>query len=94
MEKNVTHGYYCVKGKAHHPMEDYAFAEFKQVDDNELGLFAIFDGHLSRDIPGYLKSHLFDNILNQPDFWTDTENAIKRAYSETDAHILDMDWVE
>ena len=46
-------------------MEDYVFAQFKNVDDNELGLFAIFDGHLSHEVPDYLRSHLFDNILNE-----------------------------
>ncbi|KAJ0522629.1 putative protein-serine/threonine phosphatase [Helianthus annuus] len=54
-------------------MEDYVFAEFKNVDDNELGLFAIFDGHLS----------------HEPDFWRKTEDAIRRAYRVTDKTILD-----
>lgn len=89
LSKNVTHGYYCVKGKSHHPMEDYAFAQFRQIDGNELGLFAVFDGHMSQDVPDYLKSNLFDNILREPDFWTDTENAIKNAYHATDSIILD-----
>lgn len=61
----MTHGYHLVEGKSGHAMEDYVLAEYKQVEDNELGLFAIFDGHLSRDIPIYLKSHLFNNILNE-----------------------------
>lgn len=89
ISKNVTHGYYCVKGKSHHPMEDYAFAQFREVDDNELGLFAIFDGHLSNDVPDYLKSNLFENILNQPNFWTDTENSVRKAYLDTDVYILE-----
>ncbi|KAL8171902.1 hypothetical protein V2J09_023706, partial [Rumex salicifolius] len=84
ISKQVKHGYHCVKGKSHHPMEAYAFAQFKEVDSNELGLFAIF----RRDIPDYLKSNLFDNIINQPNFWTDTESAIRKAYHETDAQIL------
>ncbi|CAL5380501.1 unnamed protein product [Camellia sinensis] len=63
MSKHVTHGYHLVKGKSSHPMEDYVVAEFKQVEEHELGLFAIFDGHLSHDIPDYLRSHLFVNIL-------------------------------
>ena len=46
-------------------MEDYVFAEFKQVEDNELGLFAIFDGHLSQEVPDFLRSNLFDNILKE-----------------------------
>jgi protein phosphatase 1L len=65
MSKHVTHGFHLVKGKSHHAMEDYVFAQFKQVDDKELGLFAIFDGHLSHDVPDYLKSHLFENILKE-----------------------------
>ncbi|CAL5341973.1 unnamed protein product [Camellia sinensis] len=89
MSKHVTHGYHLVKGKSSHPMEDYVVAEFKQVEEHELGLFAIFDGHLSHDIPDYLRSHLFVNILNEPDFWTETEDAVRRAYRTTDTSILD-----
>lgn len=65
MSKGITHGYHLVEGKSHHTMEDYVVSEFKQVGDNELGLFAIFDGHLSHVIPDYLKSNLFDNILKE-----------------------------
>ncbi|OMO53549.1 phosphatase 2C (PP2C)-like protein [Corchorus olitorius] len=89
MSKNIKHGYHLQKGKASHPMEDYVVAEFKQVGDSELGLFAIFDGHLSHIIPDYLKSHLFNNILNEPDFWTEPETAIRKAYRITDKTILD-----
>ncbi|WOG98627.1 hypothetical protein DCAR_0417971 [Daucus carota subsp. sativus] len=87
--KHPRHGYHLVKGKSRHDMEDYVFAQFKQVENNELGLFAIFDGHLSREIADYLQSHLFENILNEPDFWTETEKAIRRAYRVTDKTILD-----
>ncbi|XP_022733279.1 probable protein phosphatase 2C 39 isoform X3 [Durio zibethinus] len=54
MSKNITHGYHLVKGKAHHPMEDYVVAEFKQ-----------------------------------PDFWTEPETAIRKAYHITDTNILE-----
>lgn len=63
--KHVTHGYHLVKGKSHHAMEDYVVAQFKQAGNNELGLFAIFDGHLSHVIPDYLRLNLFDNILKE-----------------------------
>ncbi|KAJ8567850.1 hypothetical protein K7X08_020572 [Anisodus acutangulus] len=89
MSKHITHGYHMVEGKSHHTMEDYVFAQFKQIDDNELGLFAIFDGHLSHEIPDYLRSHLFNNILNEPNFWTEPASAIRRAYRITDTTILD-----
>lgn len=65
MSKHITLGYHLVKGKSHHAMEDYVYAQFKQYDDNELGLFAIYDGHLSHIIPDYLRSNLFDNILKE-----------------------------
>jgi len=65
MSKNITHGFHLVKGKSYHDMEDYVVAQFKQVDSNELGLFAIFDGHAGHNVPNYLQSHLFDNILKE-----------------------------
>lgn len=89
MDKHITHGYHLVKGKSSHPMEDYVFAQFKQVGEHELGLFAIYDGHLSHEIPDYLCSHLFENILKEPDFWTETETAIRRGYRITDTDILE-----
>ncbi|KAJ6819579.1 putative protein phosphatase 2C 62 [Iris pallida] len=87
--RKVKHGYHLVKGKSSHPMEDYLVAQFRKVDDCELGLFAIYDGHLGHDVPDYLQSHLFDNILKEPDFWTDTESAIRKAYKVTDSKILE-----
>ncbi|XP_062090437.1 probable protein phosphatase 2C 39 isoform X2 [Humulus lupulus] len=88
LQKHVTHGFHLVKGKAHHPMEDYVVARFKHVEEKELGLFAIFDGHLSSEIPGYLRTHLFENILKEPDFWTEPVKAVRRAYRITDDAIL------
>ncbi|XP_042420900.1 probable protein phosphatase 2C 62 isoform X2 [Zingiber officinale] len=78
-----------VKGKSNHPMEDYLVAEFKKVGEYELGLFAIFDGHLGQNVADYLRANLFENILNEPDFWTDIESAIKKAYERTDTKILE-----
>ncbi|KAK6919093.1 PPM-type phosphatase-like domain [Dillenia turbinata] len=89
MSKHITYGFNLVKGKSNHAMEDYLVSEFKQVaDNNELGLFAVFDGHLGHKIANYLQSNLFDNILKQHDFWSDPESAIRKAYQSTDDHIL------
>jgi protein phosphatase 1L len=93
MSKNVTHGYYLVKGKSNHAMEDFVVSEFRQLNDNDLGLFAIFDGHMGHDVASYLQNHLFDNILKEHDFWTEIESAIRRAYRATDAEILDKAFV-
>ncbi|XP_014494562.1 probable protein phosphatase 2C 39 isoform X2 [Vigna radiata var. radiata] len=89
MKKHITHGFHLVKGRSGHAMEDYVVAQFKQVDNNELGLFAIFDGHSGQSVPDYLKTHLFDNILKEPKFWTEPADAVKSAYSITDSTILD-----
>ncbi|KAF5731378.1 protein phosphatase 2C 58 [Tripterygium wilfordii] len=89
VSKKITHGYHMVKGKSRHEMEDYVVSEFRNISGNELGLFAIFDGHLGHGVANYLQGHLFDSILEEPDFWTDTESAIRRAYRKTDAEILD-----
>lgn len=89
VSKRITEGSHLVKGKSNHAMEDYLVSEFKKVDENELGLFAIFDGHMGHDIAKYLQVHLFDNILKQRDFWKDPKSAIRKAYHSTDADILD-----
>ncbi|KAL8130044.1 hypothetical protein V2J09_019199 [Rumex salicifolius] len=71
--KNITYGFNIVKGKSGHAMEDYLVSEFRQMDANELGLFAIYDGH-----SGHHK-----------DFWENTEGAIRSAYHSTDIEILE-----
>ncbi|XP_074284879.1 putative protein phosphatase 2C 58 [Silene latifolia] len=89
VSKHITHGFNLVKGKTSHPMEDCLVSNFKQIGDQELGLFAIFDGHMGHDVANYLQSNLFDNILKEPDFWTEPETAIRRAYETTDEEILE-----
>lgn len=84
----VTFGFSLLKGKANHPMEDYHVAKFVHVKGHEVGLFAIFDGHLGDKVPQYLQKHLFDNILKEDEFWTHPEKAISEAYEKTDEAIL------
>ncbi|KAL3851535.1 hypothetical protein ACJIZ3_013417 [Penstemon smallii] len=86
---HVSHGYHLVEGKMNHGMEDYLVAKHKNIDGQELGLYAIFDGHSGREVAEYLQSHLFENILNEPDFWTNPKKAVKRAYKDTDNDILE-----
>ncbi|KAF3964654.1 hypothetical protein ACB098_06G114400 [Castanea mollissima] len=90
VSNHITHGFHMVKGKSNHAMEDYVVSEFKQANNNkELGLFAIFDGHSGHDVANYLQRNLFENILKQDDFWTETETALRRAYRMTDDEILE-----
>ncbi|OVA19344.1 Protein phosphatase 2C (PP2C)-like domain [Macleaya cordata] len=85
----VVHGFHLVEGKSGHDMEDYHVAEYKTKKNHELGLFAIFDGHLGDRVPSYLKDNLFKNILDEPSFWKDPEMAIRNAYRSTDKFILE-----
>ncbi|KAK4483725.1 hypothetical protein RD792_010927, partial [Penstemon davidsonii] len=85
----VSHGFHLVEGQSGHDMEDYHVAEYRKVKDHVLGLFAIFDGHLGDRVPSYLKDNLFDNILEEPNFWEDPRTAIKNAYHLTDKIILE-----
>ncbi|CAN6218983.1 unnamed protein product [Urochloa humidicola] len=91
--RKVTYGFHLVEGRMPHGMEDRHVAEFRRLDGgNEVGLFAVFDGHSGADVATYLREHLFDNILNEPDFdfWTDPMEAIRRAYHRTDRKVLKM----
>ncbi|KAK9742606.1 hypothetical protein RND81_03G185300 [Saponaria officinalis] len=89
-EGEITFGYTLVKGKADHRMEDYHVAKFEQIEEHELGFFAIFDGHLGDGVPMYLQKHLFTNILKEDEFWVDPERAISKAYEKTDKEILSL----
>nr|XP_043626539.1 probable protein phosphatase 2C 9 isoform X2 [Erigeron canadensis] len=85
---SVKYGFTLVKGKANHPMEDYHVAKFVPYQGRELGLFAIFDGHLGHSVPAYLQKHLFSNILKEGDFCADPNRSISKAYERTDQAIL------
>ncbi|KAJ9687002.1 hypothetical protein PVL29_015739 [Vitis rotundifolia] len=87
-QRPVKYGFRLVKGKANHPMEDYHVAKFVQQQGHELGLFAIYDGHLGDSVPAYLQKHLFPNILKEEEFWTDPVRSISKAYERTDQAIL------
>lgn len=62
-EGRIKYGYSLIKGKSDHSMEDYHVAKFMNFNGNELGLFAIFDGHKGDNVAAYLQNHLFSNIL-------------------------------
>ncbi|KAF6148733.1 hypothetical protein GIB67_019341 [Kingdonia uniflora] len=84
----IKYGFSLIKGKANHPMEDYHVAKFVQMKEHELGLFAIYDGHLGDSVPAYLQKHLFSNIIKEGEFWTDTKRSIQKSYERTDQDIL------
>ncbi|KAF9608254.1 hypothetical protein IFM89_008539 [Coptis chinensis] len=85
---SIKYGFYLVKGKANHPMEDFHVAKFIETRGDELGLFAIYDGHLGDSVPAYLQKHLLTNILKEEEFWTDPNRSMSKAYVRTDEAIL------
>ncbi|CAH2067799.1 unnamed protein product [Thlaspi arvense] len=87
-EGGIKYGFSLVKGKSNHSMEDYHVAKFINIKGNELGLFAIFDGHKGDEIAAYLQKHLFSNILNDGEFLVDPRRTIAKAYENTDQTIL------
>ncbi|WVZ87281.1 hypothetical protein U9M48_033942, partial [Paspalum notatum var. saurae] len=80
----VSFGYNLVRGMTNHPMEDYHVVDLR----DDLGLFAIFDGHLGDTVPAFLQKNLFPNILKEEEFWTHTDRALTKAYEKTDQAIL------
>ncbi|BAT01758.1 Os07g0516100 [Oryza sativa Japonica Group] len=73
--RKVTFGYHLVEGKTPHGMEDLHVAEFRRLDDgNEVGrpLRRVRRPLRRRDVATYLRERLFDDILREPGFWTDT----------------------
>lgn len=63
--QHLSHGCHLIQGKMNHGMEDYIFAQHRNLNGYDLGLYAIFDGHAGRDVAKYLQSHLFENILTE-----------------------------
>lgn len=89
--RKVTFGYHLVEGKTPHGMEDLHVAEFRRLDDgNEVGwpLRPVRRPLRRRDVATYLRERLFDDILREPGFWTDTAAAIRRAYRRADRKVL------
>lgn len=80
----VSYGFAKVKGPRKVHIEDFLVARIQEVDSEEMGLFAVMDGHAGPDVAVYLTDHLFDVITTHPDFWTDPKKAITEAYHETD----------
>jgi len=84
----VCYGFSLVKGMTNHPMEDYHVVDFMRKKGHDLGLFAIFDGHLGHNVPEYLQKNLFNNIIKEEEFWTQPDRAITKAYEKTDQAVL------
>eukprot|EP00252_Welwitschia_mirabilis_P026202 TRINITY_DN8486_c0_g1_i3.p1 TRINITY_DN8486_c0_g1~~TRINITY_DN8486_c0_g1_i3.p1 ORF type:complete len:198 (-),score=35.73 TRINITY_DN8486_c0_g1_i3:1010-1603(-) len=71
----LSFGYASFQGKRA-TMEDFFDAKISKIDDQDVGLFGVFDGHGGSRAAEYLKKHLFENLINHPQFTTDTRLAL------------------
>nr|ABK22639.1 unknown [Picea sitchensis] len=86
-DRRVTFGYSSFQGKRA-TMEDFYDAKISKFDDQMVGLFGVFDGHGGSRAAEYLKQHLFENLINHPQFATDTKLALSETYQQTDSEFL------
>uniref|UniRef100_A0A0D9V2Y9 protein-serine/threonine phosphatase n=1 Tax=Leersia perrieri TaxID=77586 RepID=A0A0D9V2Y9_9ORYZ len=83
-------GYSSFRGRRA-SMEDFYDIKSSKVDDKQINLFGVFDGHGGSHAAEYLKGHLFENLLKHPAFVTDTKSAISETYRKTDSDFLDAE---
>uniref|UniRef100_A0A453A245 protein-serine/threonine phosphatase n=1 Tax=Aegilops tauschii subsp. strangulata TaxID=200361 RepID=A0A453A245_AEGTS len=72
-------------------MEDFFDIKSSKIDDKQINLFGIFDGHGGSRAAEYLKEHLFENLMKHPQFMSDTKLAISETYKKTDSDFLDSE---
>ncbi|KAJ7534435.1 hypothetical protein O6H91_13G094400 [Diphasiastrum complanatum] len=82
-----SYGYSSLCGRRA-SMEDYFETRISRVNDQVVGLFGVFDGHGGARAAEYVKQNLLDNLLNHPQFVTDTKEAIAEVYRQTDLDYL------
>ncbi|EAY99224.1 hypothetical protein OsI_21182 [Oryza sativa Indica Group] len=83
-------GYSSFRGKRA-SMEDFYDIKSSKIDDKQISLFGIFDGHGGSRAAEYLKEHLFENLMKHPEFMTNTKLAISETYKKTDSEFLDSE---
>ncbi|KAL2633654.1 hypothetical protein R1flu_005133 [Riccia fluitans] len=86
----ILFGFSKLKGPRKEQIEDFHVARVAEVDGQEIGLFAVMDGHAGPHVAEYLTQNLFDLITRNPDFWGHPKTSIIEAYHEMDERILEM----
>ncbi|KAL5228478.1 hypothetical protein ABZP36_016743 [Zizania latifolia] len=86
-DRRMNCGYSSFRGRRA-SMEDFYDIKSSKIDDKQINLFGIFDGHGGSRAAEYLKEHLFENLLKHPAFITDTKSAISETYRKTDSDFL------
>uniref|UniRef100_A0A5B7ANB2 protein-serine/threonine phosphatase n=2 Tax=Davidia involucrata TaxID=16924 RepID=A0A5B7ANB2_DAVIN len=72
-------------------MEDFYDVKTSKINGQIMCLFGIFDGHGGSRAAEFLKEHLFENLMNHPQFMTDTKLAISETYQQTDMDFLESE---
>ncbi|AQK89014.1 probable protein phosphatase 2C 52 isoform X1 [Zea mays] len=83
-------GYSSFRGRRA-SMEDFYDIKASKIDDKQINLFGIFDGHGGSRAAEYLKEHLFENLMKHPEFMTNTKLALSETYRKTDSEFLDAE---
>uniref|UniRef100_A0A5B7ASA9 protein-serine/threonine phosphatase n=1 Tax=Davidia involucrata TaxID=16924 RepID=A0A5B7ASA9_DAVIN len=83
-------GYSSFRGKRS-SMEDFYDVKTSKINGQIMCLFGIFDGHGGSRAAEFLKEHLFENLMNHPQFMTDTKLAISETYQQTDMDFLESE---
>ncbi|KAJ9552950.1 hypothetical protein OSB04_016995 [Centaurea solstitialis] len=81
-------GYSSFRGKRV-SMEDFYDVKTCKINGQTVCLFGIFDGHGGSRAAEYLKENLFKNLMNHPEFLTNTRVAISETYQQTDSDFLE-----
>uniref|UniRef100_A0A0D6R6L6 protein-serine/threonine phosphatase n=1 Tax=Araucaria cunninghamii TaxID=56994 RepID=A0A0D6R6L6_ARACU len=89
-EGSCSYGFSSCQGKRA-TMEDFYDARIPNINGQRVGFFGVFDGHGGSRAAEYLKHHLFENLINHPNFFTDTKQAISESYQQTDADFLKVE---
>ncbi|XP_076948221.1 putative protein phosphatase 2C member 13, mitochondrial [Bidens hawaiensis] len=82
-------GYTSFRGKRA-SMEDFYDVKTCKINGQTVCLFGIFDGHGGSRAAEYLKENLFKNLMNHPEFMTNTKLAISETYQQTDSEFLEL----
>ncbi|KAG0557660.1 hypothetical protein KC19_11G147300 [Ceratodon purpureus] len=86
-DNKFSYGFSSLRGKRA-SMEDFHDTKISMIDGTMVGLFGVFDGHGGSRAADYVKQNLFKNLLEHPQFVSDTKLAIAETYKQTDQEYL------
>eukprot|EP00270_Netrium_digitus_P019092 TRINITY_DN742_c0_g1_i1.p1 TRINITY_DN742_c0_g1~~TRINITY_DN742_c0_g1_i1.p1 ORF type:complete len:286 (+),score=64.34 TRINITY_DN742_c0_g1_i1:158-1015(+) len=87
---SFSFGFCQLRGKRS-SMEDFQDTKVTKVGNQIIGLFGVFDGHGGSRAAEYVKTHLFQNLINHPEFAGDIKTAISETFRQTDSDYLEVE---